>query len=193
MELTNLHLLSAADGARLIREGVISSEQWVEACLSRVREVDGQVQAWAFLDPDHALAQARAADAWRLQGKATGPLHGVPVGVKDIFDTADMPTENGSVLYAGRTPSRDATAVAMLRAAGAVILGKTVTTEFAYFSPGKTRNPHNPSTRPAVPPAAQLPPWPPRWYRSRSAVRPTVRRFVPRHIAGSSVLSRPMD
>jgi Asp-tRNA(Asn)/Glu-tRNA(Gln) amidotransferase A subunit family amidase len=72
-----------------------------------------------------------------------GALHGVPVAIKDIFDTADMPTEYGSVLYAGRTPSRDATVVSMLRAAGAVIMGKTVTTEFAYFAPGKTRNPHN--------------------------------------------------
>ena len=148
MDLTNLHLLSASEAARLIRDGVISSEQFVEACLARIREVDGQVQAWTFLDPDHALAQARAADAWRSEGRATGPLHGVPVGIKDIFDTADMPTENGSVLYAGRTPSRDATVVAMLRAAGAVILGKTVTTEFAYFSPGKTRNPHNPEHTP---------------------------------------------
>jgi len=143
MDTTNLHSLSAADGARLIREGVISSEQLVEACLARVREIDGQVQAWAFLDPDHALAQARAADELRLSGQPTGSLHGVPVGIKDIFDTADMPNENGSVLYAGRTPSRDATVVTMLRAAGAVILGKTVTTEFAYFSSGKTRNPHN--------------------------------------------------
>ncbi len=148
MDLTNLHWLSAADAARLIRDGVIGSEQLVEACLARVRETDAEVQAWAFLDPDHALAQARAADAWRLEGRPTGPLHGVPVGVKDIFDTADMPTENGSVLYAGRTPSRDATVVAMLRAAGAVILGKTVTTEFAFLSPGKTRNPHNPEHTP---------------------------------------------
>jgi len=148
LDLTNLHLLSASEAARLIRDGVISSEQFVEACLARIREVDGQVQAWTFLDPDHALAQARAADAWRSEGRATGPLHGVPVGIKDIFDTADMPTENGSVLYSGRTPSRDATAVSMLRAAGAVIMGKTVTTEFAYFSPGKTRNPHNPEHTP---------------------------------------------
>jgi Asp-tRNA(Asn)/Glu-tRNA(Gln) amidotransferase A subunit family amidase len=132
----------------LIREGVISSEQLVEACLARVRETDTQVQAWAFLDPDHALAQARAADEWRLEGRPTGPLHGVPIGIKDIFDTADMPTENGSVLYAGRTPSRDATVVAMLRAAGAVIMGKTVTTEFATRAPGKTRNPHEPEHTP---------------------------------------------
>jgi Asp-tRNA(Asn)/Glu-tRNA(Gln) amidotransferase A subunit family amidase len=148
MELTNLHLLSASEAARLIRGGTISSEQFVEACLARVREIDGQVQAWAFLDADHALAQARAADEWRLQGRPTGALHGVPVGIKDIFDTADMPTENGSVLYAGRTPSRDATVVAKVRAAGAVVMGKTVTTEFAYFSPGKTRNPHNPEHTP---------------------------------------------
>ena len=88
-------------------------------------------------------AGARGRRLEKSRGETTGPLHGVPVGIKDIFDTADMPTENGSVLYAGRTPSRDAAVVAMLRAAGAVIMGKTVTTEFAYFSPGKTRNPHN--------------------------------------------------
>jgi Asp-tRNA(Asn)/Glu-tRNA(Gln) amidotransferase A subunit family amidase len=148
LDLTSLHLISATEAARLIRDGVISSEQLVEACLARVREVDADVQAWAFLDPDHALAQARAADGWRSEGRPIGPLHGVPVGIKDIFDTADMPTENGSVLHTGRTPSRDATAVTRLRAAGAVIMGKTVTTEFAYFAPGKTRNPHNPEHTP---------------------------------------------
>ena len=148
MDLNNLHLLSASEAARLIRDGIISSEQLVEVCLARVREIDEQVQAWAFLDPDYALAQARAADELRLSGKPIGPLHGVPVGVKDIFHTADMPTEYGSALYAGNTPSRDATVVAKLRAAGAVIMGKTVTTEFAYLSPGKTRNPQNPEHTP---------------------------------------------
>src|SRR5437879_11453903 len=143
MDLTNLHWLSASDAARLIRDGAVGSAELVQACLARVRETDAQVQAWTFLDPDHALAQARAADELRLSGQPVGPLHGVPVGIKDIVDTADMPTENGSALYAGRTPSRDATTVSLLRAAGAVILGKTVTTEFAYFTPGKTRNPHN--------------------------------------------------
>ena len=148
MDLTNLHLLSASEAARLIRDGIIISEQLVESCLARIREADPQVQAWTFLDPDYALAQARALDELRLSGQPTGPLHGVPVGVKDIFDTADMPTENGSAIHAGRTPSRDATAVSRLRATGAVIMGKTVTTEFAYFSPGKTRNPHNPEHTP---------------------------------------------
>jgi Asp-tRNA(Asn)/Glu-tRNA(Gln) amidotransferase A subunit family amidase len=143
MDLTNLHALSASDAARLVRDGVISSLQLVEACLARIEEVDADVQAWAFLDPDHARAQARAADDRRLEGRPVGPLHGVPVGVKDIIDTSDMPTEHGSPLYAGRTPSRDATLVSMLRAAGAVIMGKTVTTEFATYAPGKTRNPHN--------------------------------------------------
>jgi Asp-tRNA(Asn)/Glu-tRNA(Gln) amidotransferase A subunit family amidase len=148
MDLSSLHALSAVEGARLIRDGVITSEQLVEACLARVAAVDKDVEAWAFLDPEHALGQARAADEVRMSGRAIGRLHGVPVGVKDIIDTADMPTEHGSVLYAGRTPSRDATVVARLRAAGAVIMGKTVTTEFANRTPGKTRNPHNPAYTP---------------------------------------------
>ena len=137
MDLTNLYALSLVDATRLIRENVISSEQLVDACLARVREVDGDVQAWAFLDPEHALSQARAADRWKHDGNPLGPLHGVPVGIKDIIDTADMPTENGSVLHAGRTPSRDASVVARLRGAGAVIMGKTVTTEFACGASGK--------------------------------------------------------
>jgi Asp-tRNA(Asn)/Glu-tRNA(Gln) amidotransferase A subunit family amidase len=143
MDLKDLHLLSAVEAARMIREGIVSSVDVVEACLRRVREVDGDVQAWTFLDPDYALAQARAADELRMSGRPIGALHGVPVGLKDIIDTADMPTENGSVLHAGRTPSRDASVVSLLRGAGAIILGKTVTTEFATRTPGKTRNPHN--------------------------------------------------
>src|SRR6266566_3009457 len=148
MDRENLHRLTATEAARLMREGAVSAQEYMDACLARVREVDGQVQAWAFLDPDHARAQARAVDEYRLSGQAIGPLHGVPVGIKDIIDTGDMPTENGSVLHAGRTPSRDAAVVTLLRAAGAVIMGKTVTTEFATRSPGKTRNPHNPEHTP---------------------------------------------
>ena len=148
MDASQLNWLSASDAARAIRDGAISSEQLVEACLARVREADGSVQAWAHLDPEHALTQARARDRDRSEGQATGPLHGVPVGLKDIIDTLDYPTEDGTVLHAGRTPVHDATVVAMLRAAGAVVLGKTVTTECAYFAPGKTRNPHNPEHTP---------------------------------------------
>src|SRR5262245_10334006 len=148
MDLTNLNWVSAVEAARLIREGIVSAEQLMEACLARVREVDENVQAWAFLDPDHAMAQARGADEYRLSGRPIGPLHGVPVGIKDIIDTADMPTENGSVLHAGRTPSRDAAVISRLREAGAVIMGKTVTTEFATRTPGKTHNPHDPEHTP---------------------------------------------
>jgi len=148
MDASQLNWFSASDAVRAIRDGAISSEQLVEACLARIREAEPQVEAWQYLDPAHALAQARARDEDRRAGRATGPLHGLPVGIKDIIDTADMPTEDGTVLHAGRTPDRDAAVVAMLRAAGAVILGKTVTTECAYFHPGKTRNPHNPGHTP---------------------------------------------
>src|SRR2546429_8850850 len=108
MDLSNLHALAATDAARLIREGVISSEQYVATCLARVRETDARIEAWAFLDPDHALGQARAADQWRLSGQPIGPLHGVPIAVKDIIDTADMPTANRSPLPPGPTPPRHA-------------------------------------------------------------------------------------
>jgi Asp-tRNA(Asn)/Glu-tRNA(Gln) amidotransferase A subunit family amidase len=148
MDTMQHNLLSAGDAAQAIREGVISSEQLVEACLARIREVDPAVEAWAFLDPEHALRQAKARDLDRKEGRACGPLHGVPVGIKDIIDTSDMPTEDGTVLHAGRVPDQDAAVVAMLRAAGAVIMGKTVTTELATYSPGKTRNPHNPQHTP---------------------------------------------
>jgi len=143
MDASQLNWLSACDAVRAISDGALSAEQLVEACLGRIKEVDPAIEAWAYLDPEHARAQARAADAQRARGEATGPLHGIPVGIKDIFDTADMPTEDGSVLHAGRSPTEDSAAVAMLRAAGAVIMGKTVTTELATYSPGKTRNPHN--------------------------------------------------
>jgi len=148
MDATQLNTLSAIDAARMIAEGAVSSEQLVEACLARIEEAEPEVQAWVHLSAERALAQARARDEDRSAGRACGPLHGVPVGVKDIFDTSDYPTEDGTVLHAGRTPERDAFAVSMLRAAGAVILGKTVTTECATHAPGKTRNPHNPAHTP---------------------------------------------
>ena len=148
MDATRLNWLSAMDAARAISDGAISAEQLMQACLARVREVDGEVQAWAHLDADHALARARARDEIRAQGAAIGPLHGIPVAIKDIIDTADMPTEDGTVLHAGRLPVADAVLVSALRAAGAVIMGKTVTTELATYFPGKTRNPHNPEHTP---------------------------------------------
>ena len=140
--------MDASEAAQRIRDGVLTSEELVQSCLERIRTLEPKVRAWQFLDEEHALAQARAYDERKRSGEPIGPLHGVPVGVKDIIDTADMPTENGTVLHAGRTPRDDAAVVRMLRAAGAVILGKTVTTECAYFNPGKTRNPHNPEHTP---------------------------------------------
>ena len=139
----DLHELTATQAVQAMRDGQLTSEQLVATCLVRIRELEPRVQAWAFLDPDYALAQARRADETRREGKVFGPLHGVPVGIKDIFDTADMPTEFGTVLHQGRRPTRDATAVAQLRQAGAVIMGKTITTEFAYYAPGKTTNPRD--------------------------------------------------
>ena len=140
--------MTASAAAAAIRAGRVRSETLVRACLDRIAAREDAVRAWTFLDPDHALAQARAADRAHAARARLGPLHGVPVGIKDIFDTADMPTENGSVLHAGRRPARDCFVVARLREAGAVIMGKTVTTEFAFYTPGKTRNPHDPHCTP---------------------------------------------
>jgi Asp-tRNA(Asn)/Glu-tRNA(Gln) amidotransferase A subunit family amidase len=140
--------MSAAELASLMSAGRTSAVRVVESCLQRIRETEDTVQAWTFLDVEYARRQAKAADDRRLSGRPVGGLNGVPVGLKDIIDTADMPTENGSVLHAGRMPSRDAGVVERLRAAGAVIMGKTVTTEFATRTPGKTRNPHNPAHTP---------------------------------------------
>lgn len=140
--------LTAIEAAEKIANGDLSAEEYTGACLDRIATVDGTVHAFVHLDPDAALDQARELDERRRNGHAIGPLHGVPVAIKDIFDTADYPTECGSPLLKGRRPVRDSAAVARLRAAGAVIIGKAVTTEFAYFHPGPTRNPHDPERTP---------------------------------------------
>jgi Asp-tRNA(Asn)/Glu-tRNA(Gln) amidotransferase A subunit family amidase len=140
--------LDALKAARLIREGRLTALDYVEACLARIRAREDEVQAWTYLDPEHARRQASRRDEQKQAGAPLGPLHGVPVGLKDIIDTADMPTENGTVLHAGRRTRHDAAVVERLRSAGAVILGKTVTTELAYYAPGKTRHPLDPSRTP---------------------------------------------
>jgi Asp-tRNA(Asn)/Glu-tRNA(Gln) amidotransferase A subunit family amidase len=204
----SLSSLSLAEAAADIREGRITSAELVADCLKRVEEVDGNIEAWAFLDRGHAMRQAEAADDHRRHGRALGPLHGVPIGVKDIFDTGDMPTEFGSPLWAGRTPRRDAAAVARLRAAGAVIMGKTVTTEYAYFQPGKTRNPHDPERTPggsssgsAAAVAAHMVPGAIGSQTNGSVIRPAsfcgVVGFKPTHglipRSGALLLSRTLD
>ncbi|MBM3568624.1 MAG: amidase [Alphaproteobacteria bacterium] len=135
---------SAVETANAIRAGRTSSAAAVETLLARIAERDDAVRAWIHLDPEQARAAAKRRDAEPNKGR----LHGVPIGIKDIVDTADMPTGYGSAIYAGHRPKADAACVARLRAAGAVILGKTVSTEFAYFTPGKTRNPHHPKHTP---------------------------------------------
>jgi Asp-tRNA(Asn)/Glu-tRNA(Gln) amidotransferase A subunit family amidase len=139
----DLTALTATQAAAEIARGAITAEDYTRACIDRIAAVESDVQALAHFDGDHALAQARALDRHKANGGRIGPLHGIPVGIKDIIDTADYPTECGSPLLAGRRPSADATVVRKLREAGAVIIAKTVTTEFAYYCPGKTRNPRD--------------------------------------------------
>jgi amidase len=134
--LNELSIIEARDA---IQEGSITSEALVQTCLDRIHERENIVRAWIHINEEEGLKQARELD----QIPAKGPLHGIPVGVKDILDTCDMPTGYGSPIYEGHQPVGDSGCVAMLREAGAVILGKTVTTEFAWRKPGKTTNPHN--------------------------------------------------
>lgn len=141
-----LNFLTATEAAGKIASGEITSESLVRDCLSRIEARDAEFHAWNFINPDLALAQAQACDNRR----SSGVLHGVPVGVKDILDTADMPTEYGSKLYQGHQPAQDCLTVEKLRAAGAVIMGKTVTTEFACPFPAQTLNPHDLKSSPGV-------------------------------------------
>jgi Asp-tRNA(Asn)/Glu-tRNA(Gln) amidotransferase A subunit family amidase len=135
---------SARDIAAQIASGKLTAEAATRACLDRIAAREPVVGAWQYLDADHAIAEARERDRTAPRGK----LHGVPIGVKDLIDTHDMPTGYGSPIYEGHRPPADAACVALARAAGAVVIGKTVTTEFATFFPGKTANPHNPAHTP---------------------------------------------
>ena len=128
--------------------GSLSAIELTEACIARIAARDSEIRAWAWFDADFARHQAKALDTHRQAGRAIGPLHGLPVALKDIIDTARIPTENGCPLDQGRVPIKDAAIVARLKAAGAVIMGKTVTTELAYMQAGATRNPHNPAHSP---------------------------------------------
>lgn len=146
--MSDLAGLTAAQAARMIAAGELSSAELVGACLARIEAREGELRAWAFLDPARAMEAARLRDAELARGHGVGPLHGVPVGIKDVIDTGDMPTEDGYRGHAGRRPEADAACVRQLRDAGAVILGKTVTTELANRTPGPTRNPVNPAHTP---------------------------------------------
>ena len=141
-----LNGLTASEATARLEAGNITSEALVRDCLARIKARESEVLAWDYLDPSHAIEQAKALDATPRRSV----LHGVPVGIKDIFDTEDMPTAHGFAPYEGERPVRDSNCVAALRAAGMVIMGKTVTTEFACPSPRRTTNPHDPTRTPGV-------------------------------------------
>lgn len=144
----NLIEMSATESVAAIQAGQVTSQELVQAYINQLNAYEESVDAWQHFDAEYALAQAKDADLLRKSGQTTGPLHGVPIGIKDIFDTKDMPTEDGTQLHKGRTPAYDATSVELLRQAGAIIMGKTVTTEMAVLTPGKTKNPHDPLRTP---------------------------------------------
>ncbi len=137
--MTSLNLLSAAEAGKQIASGKITSEQLVRDCLERINAREPEVGAWAHVDADAAIKRARELDA----STSRGLLHGIPIGVKDLIDTHDMPATYGSPIYTGHRPPWDAPCVAYARDQGGIVLGKTVSTEFACFGPGKTANPHN--------------------------------------------------
>jgi Asp-tRNA(Asn)/Glu-tRNA(Gln) amidotransferase A subunit family amidase len=137
--------LSASEITQKINAGDLTCEAVTAACLERIEDREPEVDAWIYLDKGKALADARAIDAAPSQGM----IHGVPIGVKDIIDTKDMPTGHGTIIHMRNHPSYDAPCVAQCRAEGGLMLGKTVTSEFAHMTPGKTKNPHSPAHSPA--------------------------------------------
>ncbi|HEX3882451.1 MAG TPA: amidase, partial [Stellaceae bacterium] len=141
--MSDTNRLSAAEAVARLKSGALTAEQLTRDCLDRIAE-RAAVKAWIHLDPEYALAQARAAD----KAGRPGLLGGLPIGVKDVIDTYDMPTEHGSPIYRGNRPFADAACVAQVRMAGGTILGKTVTTEFANRFPGATVHPMNPAHTP---------------------------------------------
>jgi len=142
--VTDVRSLTVVEAARQIAERRLTAEALAAACLDRIEAREAVVGAWQYLDREQVLATARRRDA----EPPRGPLHGIPIAVKDLIDTADMPTGYGSPIYRNHRPTADASCVALAKAAGAVVLGKTVTTEFAAFTPGKTANPRNPAHTP---------------------------------------------
>jgi len=142
------YTLTATEAVQAIASGRLSSVDLVKSCLAQIADTDASIKAWAHLDPESALAQAAECDRIRKAGLGTGPLHGLPVGLKDVIDTRDMPTQRGTDIFKDRQPDKDARLVERLRESGAVIMGKTVTTELAFVHANDTRNPHNPEHSP---------------------------------------------
>lgn len=143
-----LGALPATELRDRLASGQITAVEVAEACIARIAAREETVQAWAWLDADAVRVRAAQLDALRASGAALGPLHGLPVGVKDVIDTAGIPTENGCPFDVGRVPDANAEVVTRLEQAGAIMFGKTVTTELAFLHPNRTRNPHNPAHTP---------------------------------------------
>jgi len=140
--------LSAVDIVKSLKEGKYTCEEIAKSFIEQINKNEKQVEAWEFFDQELVLNQAKKLDEDHQRGKVHGDLHGVPVGIKDIFDTADMPTIDGTEIHKKNISWSDCTVVSKLKQAGAVIMGKTVTAELAYYSPGKTKNPHDTARTP---------------------------------------------
>ena len=137
------YYLTIKEASSAISTGELTSLQLVNSCLERIDTLEGKIQAWALVDREGALEAAHRLDKELQQGQRRGPLHGIPMGIKDIFYTTGLRTEAGSPSWSGFIPSYDATTVTRLKEAGAIVLGKTHTTQFAYFDPAPTHNPWN--------------------------------------------------
>ncbi len=142
--MKDLESLSAYQAAKALSRREIRASDLILSCLDRIGQNESLIKAWASLGKENALSQAKTLD----KGALKGMLHGLPIGVKDLFDTYDLPTAYGSPIYKNHYPSTDSVSVALLRQAGGIILGKTVTTEFASFKPSQTSNPHDPKHTP---------------------------------------------
>jgi len=136
------------EAARSIANGRFSSADYTRSCLQRIWLMEAEIQAWQWLDHERAMILAEEGDRRKKEGELTGPLQGLPFGIKDIFDTRGIPTESGSPLFKGNVPQASALVVEKIELAGGFVMGKTVTAEFAFLSPGKTRNPWNPAHTP---------------------------------------------
>jgi len=185
MSNTEPHELTVAQVAAAIGARELSSVELLQALLDRSDALEPRLGLWATLDAEYAMRQARERDRALASGDAPGVLHGVPVGIKDIYDTTGLLTTYGSPIFADNVPERDAASIANLKAAGAVIMGKTVTTEFACGDPPATLNPCMPSAPPAVPVPGRPSAWRPGCSQWQWAPRPLARCFGPPPITAS--------
>jgi len=135
--------LTAHEASNLISSGSLTSVELVNSCLNQLSKTENSIKAWEYLDCEKAITRALECDHSYKIGEKIGPLHGIPIGIKDIIDTTDMPTNYGTTIFKDNQPNENAKIIDLLEESGAIIMGKTVTTEFAFFQPSKTSNPHD--------------------------------------------------